>query len=317
MEESIRQFTLVILVFFDYTDEHGQKYKQGDRALRTADRTTGYVPGRAGVKRGIILCILMAALCFCTRTKSEAAAARWPVAPGGMLNSSGSLQVDAAALSEGYFQASVQNASGKKYKMRVTKDGQKLTYDLNPNGDFEIFPLQLGDGYYEISLYRNIQGKEYAAAGTVGVNVSLSDSEVCFLYPNQYVMYTPETEAVGEAEALCSSLTEKQAYEKVCEFMKSGFVYDYVKALTVKAGTLPDIDDCFSKKMGVCQDLSAIMCCMLRTQGVPARLVIGYADDYYHAWVEMKLDGKDYFFDPTAAINGIGKVKTYSVERWY
>ena len=28
----------------------------------------------------------------------------------------------------------------------------------------------------------------------------------------------------------------------------------------------------------VCQDLAAIMCCMLRTQGLPARLVIGYAD---------------------------------------
>ena len=279
--------------------------------------TTAYFRSAAKRLRGLAFCLLLLALGLGLRGGSEAAAARWPVQPGGLIYSDGSLAVDAAAISEGYFQAAVQYASGTKYKMRVTKDGQKLTYDLNANGNYEVFPLQLGDGYYEIALYRNIQGKEYAAAGTVGVSVSLSDSEVSFLYPNQYVSYTPETEAVGAADELCAGLTEKQSYDKVCEFMKSGFVYDYVKALTVKPGTLPNIDECWSKKMGVCQDLSAAMCCMLRTQGVPARLVIGYADTNYHAWVEMKLDGKDYFFDPTAAINGIAKVKDYSVERWY
>ena len=30
-----------------------------------------------------------------------------------------------------------------------------------------------------------------------------------------------------------------------------------------------------------------------------------------------EIDGKDYFFDPTAAINAINKVKDYSVERFY
>ena len=87
--------------------------------------------------------------------------------------------------------------------------------------------------------------------------------------------------------------------------------------MTVKAGTLPDVDGTFKKKIGICQDLSAVMCCMLRAQGIPARLTIGYADSSYHAWVIIKKDGKELFFDPTAAVNGISKVKKYSAERYY
>ena len=37
--------------------------------------------------------------------------------------------------------------------------------------------------------------------------------------------------------------------------------------------------DVLTKRMGVCQDLSAIMCCMLRTQGVPARLIRSLEND--------------------------------------
>ena len=79
--------------------------------------------------------------------------------------------------------------------------------------------------------------------------------------------------------------------------MKSHFIYDYIKAATVKAGTLPDIDGSFAKKAGICQDLSAIMVCMLRTQGIPSRLIIGYADKQYHAWVTTTVEKKEEFFD--------------------
>lgn len=276
--------------------------------MRHSMKRRRFVRGAAG---------LLLALLLVGGVKGEAVEARWPIPPGGALRSDGSLLVDTAGLTEGYFQAAVQGASAPRYKMRVTKDGQKLTYDINIDGNYEVFPLQLGDGWYDISLYRNIGGREYAAAGSVGVSVALSDSEVCFLYPNQFVNYRPESEPVGKAAELCASLEGKKAYEEICSFMGSNFVYDFVKALTVKAGTLPDVDGSYSKKMGICQDLSAIMCCMLRTQGIPAHLVIGYADDNYHAWVVAVIDGKEYFFDPTVAVSGMGKIKTYSVERWY
>ena len=79
---------------------------------------------------------------------------------------------------------------------------------------------------------------------------------------------------------------------------------------------LPDIENCFDAKAGVCQDLSAIMVCMLRVQGIPAKLMIGYADSYYHAWIVAVVNGKETFFDPTHAIGCIN-AKKYAVERFY
>ena len=77
------------------------------------------------------------------------------------------------------------------------------------------------------------------------------------------------------------------------------------------------IEETWKKRMGVCQDLSAVMCCMLRTQGFPARLMIGMADNNYHAWVTVNLDGEEQMFDPTVAVSGISSVKKYTVERFY
>ena len=81
---------------------------------------------------------------------------------------------------------------------------------------------------------------------------------------------------------------------------------------------LPDIDECWTKKMGICQDLSALTCAMLRSQGVPARLMIGtLGSGTPHAWVLAVVDGEDKFFDPTAELNASSKTDTYTTERWY
>ena len=268
---------------------------------------------------GAALClVLVAALWISSSLAFNAKTAKWPATPGNDLKTNGSLKVDAGNTQNGYFQACVSKKSSHKMKLRVVKGDTTLTYDLNSKGNYEVFPLQFGTGKYEISLYENVSGNKYSNAGKVTLNVSKMTDNACFLYPNQYVNYTKDSGPVKKALELCEEMTDqKEVFDKVCKFMKTSFVYDYIKAMNIKAGVLPEIEDCFNSKKGVCQDLSAIMCSMLRTQGIPTKLIIGYADKNYHAWVVSIIDGKEYFFDPTAAINGIAKVKKYSVERYY
>ena len=242
--------------------------------------------------------------------------ARWP-APVKSPKTNGKLRVDANHTKEGYFQASISKKSKKKMKMRVVKGKESLTYDLNSNGDYEVFPFQLGDGKYEITLYENISGKKYSTAGKINVTVKLTDENSPFLYPNQYVNYTQTTKAVAAAADLCKDKKDDESFTAVCDYMRTRFVYDYLKATTVKPGMLPDIEGSWDKHMGVCQDLSAIMACMLRTQGIPCRLVIGYADKQYHAWITAVVNGKEEFYDPTNALSAIKKPRNYSVERCY
>ena len=94
-------------------------------------------------------------------------------------------------------------------------------------------------------------------------------------------------------------------------------MYDYVKMVTVKPGMMPDIDECFEKRMGICQDLSSTTVCMLRSQGIPAKLVIGKANGQYHAWVQVTLNGEEKLFDPTAILQNMSQPVEYAVERWY
>lgn len=272
-------------------------------------RRTGKLIAVAATLAAIITLLLIAL----------SAAADTPVWPktGSEVKTNGKMKLDISYTSDGYFMAAVSSKNKHKLKLRVAKDGETLTYDLNSNGDYEVFPLQLGSGKYEVSLYENVSGKKYSQEGKASISVKLSSNVIPFLGPNQYVNYTKASEAVAKAAELCAGKDTKAAYDAVCNFMKTSFVYDYVKAVSVKAGTLPDIDGTYKKKMGVCQDLSAIMCAMLRTQGIPCKLMIGYADKQYHAWTTAYINGQEVFFDPTAALNAISKVKDYSLERFY
>lgn len=243
--------------------------------------------------------------------------ARWPDAPGTVIQEDGKLALDISNLQEGYFMACVPSGSPHRLKLRVEKDGQTLTYDLNGDGMYEVFPLQLGSGIYSVTLYENVGGKKYAQQGGIWLDAVLFREDAAFLYPNQYIDYSALSPLVEKAGELCNGLDEKDTYKTICEFMQTEFVYDFVRAITVTAGELPDPDGSFEKRMGICQDLSAVTAAMQRTMGIPGRLIIGYADDNYHAWTQTVVDGNDEFFDPTAAVGGINSVKTYSVERYY
>ena len=44
----------------------------------------------------------------------------------------------------------------------------------------------------------------------------------------------------------------QEIFETVQAYIKANYLYDYVKAETVKSGTLPDIDGCYESQMEMC-----------------------------------------------------------------
>ena len=240
----------------------------------------------------------------------------WPE-EGMVVLSDNQLVLDASHLDQGYVLARVAQQTNKRLKLRVAKGKTTLDYDLVGDGNNVVIPLQLGSGKYDFSLYINASGKKYSAGGKMSLDAQLVSEDVCFLYPNQYVNYTPYTQAVLKAQELCTGLSSPQEiYNTVMGFMETEFSYDFVRAKKIKAAELPAIDACFEARAGICQDLSAVMSCMLRTQGVPCKLMIGYADKYYHSWITTVINGEEIFYDPTAGI-GAMKAKKYTVERYY
>lgn len=244
---------------------------------------------------------------------------------GKKVKKDGGLSIDYSHMDEGYVM--VKGAKSKKKQKLLVKFGKnaELRYDINSSGNYEVLPLQYGNGKYTFTLVENMSGKKYSQSGKTTLTAKMKDESRAFLYPNQYVSYTRDTEAVKKAEELCRDLKNPTATEiakAVCGFVKKNFSYDYMKANKVKKddtkGMMPAIDDTWEKRMGVCQDLSAVTCAMLRSQGVPAKLMIGDLKKLYHAWVVLIIDGEEKRFDPTAEIeNKKYKKNDYTLERYY
>lgn len=268
---------------------------------------------RAGI--GLVLSVLLYLACAAAGHAASMDAV-WPESSGADVQSSGKLVIDMSHKDQGYIMARVAKASKRGFKLRMTFGKGQLTYDLNSAGEYEVFPLQLGSGDYEFSLYENVKGNKYSSEGKVSFSAKLTSEDAAFLVPNQYVDYELWTSAVQKSDELCANAPAQDAFNIISDFIKSDFSYDFVRAKTVSSGQLPEIDYCYENRMGICQDLAAVMVCMLRVQGVPSKLVIGYADKYYHAWTSTVIDGKEVFFDPTAAIGALN-AKKYQTERIY
>ena len=240
----------------------------------------------------------------------------WPTADGTETAAKGKLTVDYSHAADGYIMARAE-AGSKKYKLRIKLGKSTMTYDLNSDGEYEVFPLQLGSGKYTVTLYQNASGKKYSEEGAVSLNLQLSDENAPFLCPNQYVNYTADSRAVALSEEICAGCTtDREKLDAIKAYMLSHFNYDFIKATTVTSGTMPDMDYVLDNGMGICQDLAVLTACMLRVQGIPTKFMIGYCGKQYHAWNVVTIDGQDELYDPTMDLGGVSGSK-YSVERYY
>ena len=181
------------------------------------------------MKRIILLCLAALLLSGSCGLIYAAAEAKWPKGSSAGQQSNGKLTVDATNISEGYFMAAVSASTDHRMKMRVVKDGETLTYDLNSEGKFEVFPLQLGSGKYDISLYENVSGKKFSNAGKISIEVNLTREDGAFLYPNQYVYYTEESlRSVSSA---------------ICELANTEGLTGHAASVTVRTGDVKGGED--------------------------------------------------------------------------
>ena len=82
------------------------------------------------------------------------------------------------------------------------------------------------------------------------------------------------------------------------------FFDDKEKAKTVRSGYIPDVDKVLASKKGICFDYASLMTGMLRSQGVPCKMIFGYAGSAYHAWISTYTEKSGWvegviFFDGT------------------
>ena len=237
-----------------------------------------------------------------------------PVASGTAVEKNSKAVIDYSNTKDGYVMANFTASTNKRLKVRVAGPATTYNYDL-PAGAWNTFPLSDGNGNYTVTVFENTTGSKYAKVLAASFKVSLSDEFAPFIRPNQYVDYGVAPNTVKQAQTLAGSVSDPlKKVEKIYDYVVKNLTYDYQKAETVKSGYLPVLDTVLSAKKGICFDYAALMTGMLRSQGVPCKLVVGYAGQAYHAWVSVWtaetgwIDGAIYFdgstwqrMDPTFA----------------
>lgn len=199
-------------------------------------------------------------------------------------------EIDASNSADGYIKIKYLNPTDKKLKVIIQKEAQNYTYDLSNTGSYDIFPLQMGDGKYKVTVYENISGTKYSTKQSVSLNVKLKDANSPFLVTNQLVNYTSNNETIKKAAELAKDKkTDIEKVDVIYDYVISNISYDNLKAKTVNSGYLPVIDEILKSKKGICFDYASVMAAMLRSQNIPTKLVTGYSSNLsaFHAWNEI------------------------------
>ena len=178
-------------------------------------------------------------------------------------------------------------STSKRLKVQVTGPKTTYTYDL-PAGVWTTFPLSDGNGGYKVTVFENVEGSKYATMLSGSFQVALSSEFAPFLRPNQYVDYANAPATVAKAAELIGGESDiLKKIVNVYDYVTGNLTYDTKKASTVRSGYLPALDSVLSSKKGICFDYAALMTGMLRSQGIPCKLVVGYAGTAYHAWISV------------------------------
>lgn len=258
-------------------------------------------------------------------------------APGVLVKEGGDACIDYSNTDDGYVMVRYNGTSQQRLKVQIKGPVTTYTYNL-PQGQWAAFPLSDENGQYQVTVYINVVDSKYAALLSAVIDVDMQDEFEPFLRSNQYVNFDAAPNTVSQAAALTGGMTNPlDKVAAVYHFVTGSISYDTELAATVTSGYLPNLDSVLSRRSGICFDYAALMTGMLRSQGVPTKLVVGYAGSAYHAWINVWsestgwVDGVIFFdgtswkrMDPTFAASGgagildyIGDGTNYSAKYFY
>jgi transglutaminase-like putative cysteine protease len=199
--------------------------------------------------------------------------------------------IDTSKASQGI--VTINYSGTAKARLEVRKGDAKYYYNLYKGQ--ENFPLQLGSGQYTITVFENTTDNRYRAADRSIIDVSISTANSVFLASVQEIKWSEQSLATAKARQLTSSLsTDREKFEAIYRFVVANVDYDTPKLATLTSTYLPSIDQTLTSGKGICYDHASLMAAMLRSLGIPAKLVKGYASTVqgYHAWNEVYVDGQ-------------------------
>ncbi len=225
------------------------------------------------------------------------------------------ISYDKSKLADGVIGVKYSGSLTKPIKATVEKDGNRYIYSLKKN-ELYYLPLQLGAGEYKISVLENVEGTKYKSLDAVNVDSKIDDSLKMYTYSTPITYFN---NTMSSIKNYSKQINLKSAGDKVNILYNDvikNYKYDYEKIKNLPSDYVPNIDDMYNYKKGICYDYASLMSGVLRSQGIPVKLVMGYAPEIkeYHSWNEIYLNNKWNIVDTTydATMYQAGRSTTFS-----
>ena len=210
--------------------------------------------------------------------------------------------------------------------LTVLEDTVEYTVTLEPNGEHWLLaldiPAQLTEESFFTADHQLISKKEindlrrYTMKSKLGYQIGLRESSDYLQLTRSFpAENNPRTIALGHELALRYEDPQDIVQHALAMFRHEGFVY------TLKPPILHDneVDRfLFDSKRGFCENYAGSFALLMRTAGIPARIVTGYQGGEYnevgnylivrqsdaHSWTEVWFKNKGWVrIDPTAAVS--------------
>lgn len=215
-------------------------------------------------------------------------------------------EIDVSHVSDGYVTVSYSDSTDARMKVGITFNG-KTTYQDYTQGTVSSYALLNGDGEYTITLFRNVSGTSYRKVTRTTVHVDMGSELTPYLTSTTKVNFSAGDAVSQMAAQLCKDKsTDAEKVVAIYNYIAANFVYDSALAAQVNSGAVtsyvPHANAVLEAKKGICYDLASLFAAMCRSQDIPCKLTMGYAEGLYHAWNQVYVDGVWQTIDPTYAI---------------
>lgn len=238
--------------------------------------------------------------------------------------------LDVSSVAQGYVAASAVGET--RLKLQIIKGDRSCAYDLPRDGEPFFAPISMGDGSYTFRIALSTSSDSYVVLNEKHVEVQLESEFEPFLASSSLCVFDDESASVRKANELAGTVNnEEEVVRRVHSWIVENIKYDAEKAaqLANASGYVPDPDATIALGKGVCFDYASLGAAMLRSQGVPCKIVTGTVspDNVYHAWIEAYVDADwrslspgehedawtliDLTFDAGGAGGGVNEERTY------
>lgn len=196
------------------------------------------------------------------------------------------VELDESHLSDGYVSTNLEETKNFSYVIVISKDKESYSYSVVDGGKY---PLILGNGTYQIQIGKKVKRNKYLGILQKEIKVDMKDETSVFLLSNEAIDWeNDDSRILKKAKELTkNSKTNLEKAKAIHSYITKNYTYDNKKAVRVSKDYVPNLKDFYKIQKGICFDYATLTAAMLRSVGVPTKLVKGYDSNnpnIYHAW---------------------------------